>query len=129
MNVKNLKQVYLMMGVVGITGPFWSVALSKMTDVGQPEIQAVFFVFLGFALASVLHHSLAEKAYVVGTFRLHGWKDGRYAVQLRVYEDGIGYHTDNRIIEVGDANLPAAPRWSTVKGKPDSVLVCDMVYS
>ncbi len=128
MNVKRLKSVYMAMAVIGVFGPLLAAGLSKFAGVGQEETTAVFLFLFGVGAASLLHHHLAEKAYVVSLFRLHGWKDGSYAVQLRVYEDGITYHTDNRLIQTTDERLPAAPRWTPYKGSQDAVIVCDQVY-
>lgn len=128
MNVKSLKSVAMAMAIVGVFGPFLSAGLSKFAGVGQDETTGVFLFLFGVGVASLLHHHLAEKAYVVSLFRLNGWKDGKYAVYLRVYDDGIRYHDDNRIIECANEGLPAAPRWTPYRGGQDAVIVCDQVY-
>ncbi len=128
MNLKYVKMVLILASLAGFVATMWVGLLAKPTELGKEEAVALVFFLFGVGMASVAYSLLLDHAYMVQAFRLHGWGDGKYAVYLRVHEQGyLTAHDDNRIFPASD-NLPTAPRWTPVKGSSTEVVVCDQFY-
>ncbi len=128
MNFANFKWVLIASSVVGILGSLWSLVLDRFVDINHSTLLSVFFFLAGVGVASLLYWHLLEKVYFIHAFRLYGWGDGEQAVFLRIYAEQVTPHDNTKIISA-PGNLPVAPRWDPVKGKMNSVVVCDRVYT
>lgn len=97
--------------------------LTETIFVSVPLLPGIFFV-------SILCFTLLKRMYVITPFRLHGWRNGEYAVNLRVYYNGyISGHNDRRVFKASNKEtMPATPRWTPVKWEDNSVVVCDELY-
>lgn len=130
MNVAKIKYLSLAIGVVGMYGTLSVPVLMKYGV--RADMAFAFFTFmLGIMATGVIFSFAVDDLYIPQTFRLHGWRDGKYGIKMKV-RPGEGItpcEYPPMIFRIGSNNpdMPRSPDWKP-HGK-DQVIVCGHVYT
>jgi hypothetical protein len=132
MNVKTLREIFFFLAAFLFSvAPF---LLVSMTDQGKSfQAMNTFMALLGAGTMMVFAHIAVRTVYIKTVMRLDGFRDGSYAVLVRVYYNGRIYPSEEsplmKVDESEDLKALACVQWAPLQGHEETrVVVLGHVY-
>jgi hypothetical protein len=135
-NIEKVTGSILLLNLVACSLIFGTIAYLSYTPTDSLA-QTIFIVTSAGAVSITMMYLILKTSYIVGLFRVNGYKDGDYYVRLRIYAAGgkatLRAH-DKKIFRAdlikGDsAHLPRSPSWVTLASKDNNqILLCGLPH-